>query len=101
MRLLPGDGFLSQEDEVAGISGDQRPSLPHGNGELIPIGKLDVASLYGTDGVKASLAKPLGDPRGQVLIQVELHAVRTTPGSLAATASRVRAAFSSISVSIS
>lgn len=101
MGLLPGDGFLSQEDEVAGISGDQRSSLAHGKGELIPIGKLDVASLYGTDGVKASLAKPLGDPRGQVLIQVELHAVRTTPGSLAATASRVRPAFSSISVSIS
>ena len=70
-------------------------------GELFLVRKLNVPRLEGTDRVKSPLTKPLGNLRGEILVQVELHALRTKPGSLAWMASRLSTAFSAISASIS
>lgn len=101
MGFLASDGFPGENDEMTSISGDQAPAFLRSMGELLAVGQLDAPDVVSTDGVDPALAEKAGDPWREVLVQVELHAVRTTLGSLAATASRVSAAFSSISASIS
>lgn len=85
--LLSADGILGEDNKVASISGHQAPTHSRRIGELLPVRKLNVPRLESANRVKSPLAEPLGNSRREILIQVELHAVRTKPGSLALTAS--------------
>ncbi len=80
MRFLAGDGFLREDYEMASISGDQTAVLSRRIGELLPVGQLDISHIVSTECVDAPLAEAFSDPWGQVLVQVELHALRTMPG---------------------
>lgn len=101
MGLLSADGILGEDDKMANISGDQAPPRTSCIRELLPVRQLDVSWLESAYRVNPPLPKPLGNLRREILIKVELHAVRTNPGTLAWTAFRVSAAFSAISASIS
>ena len=101
MGFLAGDGFLGENNEMTSISGDQTPALPPGVGKLFSVGHLDVSHVVSADCVEPPIAEAFSDSWRKVFVQIELHAMRTTPGSLAATVSQVSAAFSSISGSIS
>ena len=80
MWFLAGDGLLGEDYEMASISGDQAPALPRSMGELLPVGQLDISHIVSTECVDSPLAEAFSDPWGQVLVQVELHALRTMPG---------------------
>ena len=80
MWFLAGDSFLGEDHKMADIPGDQAPALPRGIGELLPVGQLDIPHIVSTECIDPPLAEALGDPWGQVLVQVELHALRTTLG---------------------
>ncbi len=83
MGFLAGDGFLGENDKMTSIPRDQAAALPRGIGELLPVGQLDVPHVVSAECIDPSLAEALGDPWGQVLVQVELHAWRTMPGKRA------------------
>ncbi len=80
MWFLAGDGFLGEDYEMAGVSCDQAPALPRSMGELFSVGQLDISHIVSTECVDSLLTEAFSDPWGQVLVQVELHALRTMPG---------------------
>ena len=80
MGFLAGNGFLGEDYEMASVSCDQAPALSRGMGELLPVGQFDVPHVVSTQCVNPSPTEALSDLRGEVLIQIELHALRTMPG---------------------
>ena len=95
--ILAGDGFLRELNKMADIPGDEGTPLPRGAEELLPVGHLAVPHLGSADSVQPALAQGFSDPGREVLIQIELHAVRPRRGMVAWAASRARASFSAMS----
>ena len=97
---VPGirrDSFVGELDEIGNVRGDDRAPFASRVVELGAVVQLGVGDVLGAGCVHAAPPKDLGDVRGQVLVEVDLHRVkRTRPGYCFSIASGVRAAFASI-----
>ena len=97
MGFLPVDQLADDLEKVDDISRDQTAILSNRMVELLEVAPAGMAHLMGPGGVEATLTKQRGDPRREILVQVELQSARRTrPGYRATTSSGVSPAFSSI-----
>jgi hypothetical protein len=78
MLSVRREGVRRQHGEVRDVAGDNRPSFSRSVRELGSIIELCVADLVGADDLEAPRAKHLGQTRREVLVEVQLHSMRTT-----------------------
>ena len=76
MGLLARDGLVREYDVMPDILRDQTPIRRGGVCQLCRVRDLKVPHFVSTDRVDSSLTESFGDLRRQVLVQVELHALR-------------------------
>jgi hypothetical protein len=101
MSLAARNIVMCQEDKVTQISSDEHAFSLGGVVKLLRVRQLGSSDLVRTAHVQPALPKKICNDGREIFVEVELHPIRTSPGNLAVTASGVRAAFSSISRSMS
>ena len=85
----------ARHGKVARIAGDETTPLGSGERELLAIGELHFSNFVGADRIDVPSTKPLSDSRGEILVEIELHA-RRVARRLGGVASGTASAFSAI-----
>ena len=72
---------MSHDPKVSRISRDQGAAFTVAIVELFVVGRADHPDLVGTPGVHTSFTQDARDGRGEVFVQIELHAAPVSAAS--------------------